>query len=415
MTDAIKQNNSARERRRRYARWIRRILAVVAVAAVIGAIVFAWLPKAIPVDVAKVTSGPFEVTVDEDGKTRVKDRYVVSAVLMAHMARITLQAGDDVQPGTVLARLLPLPPQLLDPRSLAQAQARVAASQAGKRQALSSIARVETSLEFAEREAKRQHSLKMSGAVADNVLERADLQTRSLKEELASAQFSSKVADQELAMALAALGRMSKNPKGEADEQFDIVSPVKGRVLRVIQQSEGVVQPGTPLIEIGDPNALEIVVDVLTSDAVEIKPGTPVRIERWGGDYALKAHVRMIEPSAFTRLSALGVEEQRVNLIVDIDESQSRWSALGDGYRVEARMTVWQHDRVLQAPLSAAFRQGNGWAMFIVRDGRARLVPVEIGHRNASAVEIIRGVSDKETVIIHPGDRVADGVRVDVR
>ncbi|MBN1652308.1 MAG: HlyD family efflux transporter periplasmic adaptor subunit [Deltaproteobacteria bacterium] len=415
MTDAARKNQETRERKRRYARLIRRILALLAIALVVGAIVLAWMPKAVPVDVARVKRGPFEVTVDEDGKTRVKDRYLVSAPLMAHMARLTLEAGDDVQPGAILARLLPLPPQLLDPRSMAQAEARVAAARAGKRQSLTTIARVETELRYAEREAQRQRSLKSSGAVAEAALERAELEARALKEEHASAEFAAKVADQELAMALAALGRIGKTRAGDEDEQFELVSPVKGRVLRVIQESEGVVQPGTPLLEIGDPSALEIVVDVLTSDAVEIKPGTPARIERWGGDRVLRAHVRMVEPSAFTRLSALGVEEQRVNAVIDIDEPRSIWSALGDGYRVEARMTVWRGEAVLQAPMSATFRQGDGWAVFTVREGKARQARVEIGHRNSRAVEIVGGLREGETVIVHPGDRVADGVRVGVR
>jgi HlyD family secretion protein len=415
MTDANKSNNDQRERKRRFARSMRRFLAAIALALVVGAIVLAWMPKAVPVDVAEVKRGPFEVTVDEDGKTRVKDRYLVSAPLMAHMARITLQVGDDVEPGTVLARLSPVPSQLLDPRNLAQAQARVGAAVAGKSQARSTIARIETALRYAEREAERQRLLKSNGAVAEAALERADLEARSLKEELASAEFAAKVADQELAMARAALGRMGKSRKSERDERFDLVSPVKGRVLRVIQQSEGVVQPGTPLLEIGDPSALEIVVDVLTSDAVEIEPGTPVRIDRWGGDRVLRAHVRMIEPSAFTRLSALGVEEQRVNAIIDIDEPRSVWFTLGDGYRIEARMTVWQGKNVLQAPMSAAFRQGDGWAVFIVRDKKAKIALVKIGHRNARAVEIVSGLREGQTVIVHPGDRVADGVRVDVR
>lgn len=415
MTEAKITNNDTRKRKRKVAQLIRRILAFVATGLVVGAIVFAWLPKPVPVDVAKVINQSFEVTIDEDGKTRVKDRYVVSSPLMAHLARITLQPGDDVEPGAVLARLLPLPPVLLDPRSLAQAQARVAAAGASKRQVSATIARVRASLEYAEREAARQKVLRGSGAVAESTLENADLQARSLKEELASAQFSAKVADQELTMALAVLGRFGKNRPVSSEEQFDVASPVKGRVLRIIQQSEGVVQPGAPLLELGDPSALEIVVDVLTSDAVELKPGTPVRIERWGGERALSAHVRMVEPSAFTRLSALGVEEQRVNVIVDLDEPHAVWSALGDGYRVEARMTVWRRDRVLQAPLSAAFRQGDGWAVFVVRNQQAKLVPVEVGHRSTRAVEIVRGLREGDTVVIHPGDRVANGVNVSVR
>jgi HlyD family secretion protein len=415
MSETKTTNNDPRKRKRKVAQLIRRILGAAAAVLAIGAIVLAWLPKPVPVDVAKVINTAFEVTIGEDGKTRVKDRYLVSSPLMAHLARITLQAGDDVQPGAVLARLLPMPPSLLDPRTLAQAQARVAAATASKRQVLATIARVQTSLEYAQREAGRQKVLRGSGAIADSAFESADLQARSLKEELASTQFSAKVADQELVMALAALGRIGKKRSGQEEEQLDVVSPVKGRVLRVIQQSEGIVQPGTPLLELGDPSALEVVVDVLTSDAVELKSGTPVRVERWGGERALNAHVRLVEPSAFTRLSALGVEEQRVNVIVDLDEPHAVWSALGDGYRVEARMTVWRGERILQAPLSAVFRHGDGWAVFVVKDSKAKLTSVAVGHRSTRAVEITRGLREGDTVVVHPGDRVAKGVKVTIR
>ena len=414
MNQAQPDDSETRARWRRIARVIRRILAVVGVALVVAAIAFAWMPKPVPVDVGQVTRGLLQVTVDEDGKTRVKDRYLVSAPLMARLARISLQAGDDVEPGQVLAHLLPLSPQLLDPRARARAEAQVAAARAARLQVEATIARVEAALRFAEREAERQRALRGRGAVAEATLERAELEARSLREELASARFAAKVAEQDLAVARAALGRVGKG-SADADEQMQVVSPVKGRVLRVIQQSEGVVQPGTPLLEIGDPAALEIAVDVLTSDAVEIQPGTPVRIERWGGDRALRAHVRTVEPSAFTRVSALGVEEQRVNTIIDLDEPYQAWKRLGDGYRVEARIAVWRGDQVLQAPLSAVFRHGEGWAVFSIAEKRAVLTPVQIGRRNQRAVEITGGLQQGDMVIVHPGDRVEDGIEVKVR
>jgi HlyD family secretion protein len=414
MTDRTDAKREQRKQQRKVAQAIRRILGALAAAAVVGAIIYAWLPKPVAVDVARLSRAPFEVTIEEDGKTRVKDRYMISAPLPAQLTRISLQAGDEVSPGQVLAQLLPLPPQLLDPRSLAQAQARVAAATASKRQVSATINRVQTALDFAKREAARAQQLQKSGAVAESNLERADLEARSLTEELASARFSAKVAEQELTMAHAALGQLGKQST-ETAEQFELPSPVKGHVLRVIQQSEGMVQPGTPLLEIGDPATLEVVVDVLTADAIELKPGTDVRIDRWGGDRLLRAHVRLVEPSAFTRLSALGVEEQRVNVIVDFDDPPQAWSRLGDGYRVEARMIVWNRPDVLQAPLSATFRKGDGWAVYAVRDGKARLIPVEIGHRNTRAVEIVRGLREGDTVVVHPGDRVADGVSVAIR
>ena len=224
------------------------------------------------------------------------------------------------------------------------------------------------------------------------------------------------MADHELQVAQATLGRIDK-PRGkhEAEPEVEITSPVRGRVLRVIQESEGAVQPGTPLLEIGDPTALEIVVDVLTSDAVAIQPGAPATIERWGGAQALPAHVRLIEPSAFTRVSALGVEEQRVNVVIDLDAPHATWSALGDGYRVEAAIEVWNGNDVLSVPASAVFRRGEGWAVFQVKDGKALVKSVAIGRQNAEREQITRGLQAGDQVIVHPSDRVADGARVEAR
>ncbi len=378
-----------------------------------GAVAYAWLPKPVAVDLGRVERGHLQVTVDEDGRTRVKDRYLVSAPLLANVARIELNPGDPVEPGTVLARLLPLQAPLLDARSKAEAEARVAAAAAQRRQAYSTVERVRTGLELAQREATRQRSLTGSGAVSARSLEQAELEERARRQELASSEFGARVADYDLQMARAALGRLGK-PHGD-QEQIDVVSPVKGRVLKVMQQSEGAVQPGVPLLEIGNPAALEIVVDVLTSDAVHIRPGASVSIERWGADQPLRAHVRLVEPSAFTRVSALGVEEQRVNVIIDLDEPRSVWAALGDGYHVEARIVVWEGDGVLQVPASATFRREPGWAVFRVADGKAQLVPITIGHVSTERVEVLRGLHEGDPVIVHPSDRVSDGTRVVAR
>jgi HlyD family secretion protein len=212
-------------------------------------------------------------------------------------------------------------------------------------------------------------------------------------------------------MAQAALGRLGNSQA--QDDQLELTSPVRGRVLRVIQQSEGVVQPGTPLLEIGDPAALEIVVAVLTSDAVHIEPGARVQIERWGGDKPLPAHVRLIEPSAFTRVSALGVEEQRVNVLVDLDAPQAHWARLGDGYRVEARIAVWESKDTLSVPASAVFRRADSWAVFKVKDGIAKVVSIEVGERNPERVEVKRGLQAGDKVVGHPSERLADGLAVE--
>lgn len=399
-------------RKRAWASLARRVLMWLLAAGGAGAVVYAWLPKPVGVDMAKVERTHLRVTIDEDGRTRVKDRYVVSAPLLANVGRIELNPGDSVEPGTVLARLVPLDSPLLDARSKAQSEARVAAAAASRRQAYSSIDRVRTVLEIAQREAARLRSLQKSGAVAERTLEQADLEERSRREELASAEFGARVADYDLRMAEAALGRIGKPGK---EEQIEVSSPVKGRVLRVIQQSEGAVQPGAPLLEIGDPAALEIVVDILTSDAVRVRPGAVVFIDRWGGDHPLKAHVRLVEPSAFTRISALGVEEQRVNVVVDLDDPHTMWSALGDGYHVEAQIVTWEGDAVITVPASATFRREQDWAVFQVKDGVAKLTPITLGHVNSESVEALRGVGPGDQVIVHPSDRVTDGTRVEPR
>ena len=413
------EQDTRAEQRRKFIRsreragYLRRGLALVVVLGVAAGMVFSWMPKPVPVDLGAAEVGRLQVTVNEDGRTRVKDRYVVSAPLLANLARIELDPGDPVTQQTVLARLVPLSPPLLDTRSRAQAEAQVAAASASKRQAAAAIKRVSASLSFAQRELKRNRGLTRSGAVPVRVVEQAELQVRSLTEELQSARFGEKVAKHQLHVAQAALGRLGKH--AVSDEQLEITSPVDGRVLKVIQRSEGAVQPGTPLLEVGNPHALEIVVDVLTSDAVHVRPGTPVVIERWGGEQALKAHVRLVEPSAFSRVSALGVEEQRVNVVIDLDEPIERFRALGDGYRVEARIIIWQRDDVLQVPASAVFRHGEGWAVFKRDQGHAKLTPVKIGRRNAQQVQIVEGVSAQEQVIVHPSDRVLDGVEVVTR
>lgn len=399
---------AARVRRGR-AQLARRILLFVLLAGVAGAMALAFMPDPVGVDVARVTRGPLVVSVDEDGRTRVKDRYVVSAPLLGNLARIELKPGDSVEPGTVIARLLPLDPPLLDARTRSQAESRVAATRAARKQSASSVQRATAALELVAKETARNRALLGGGAISEAAYERADLQERTLREELASAQFGARVADHELAMAEAALGRLGKAAHGD---EMEITSPVKGRVLRVIQQSEGAVQPGTPLVELGDPAALEVVVDVLTSDAVHIQPGAKVSIERWGGPDALRAHVRMVEPSAFSRLSALGVEEQRVFVVIDLDEPREKWATLGDGYRVEARVVVWEGKDILQVPASSVFRRGHAQTVIAVEGDTARMRPVEVGHRNSDRVEIVKGVSEGAEVVLYPSEHLDEGTRV---
>lgn len=395
-----------RNRRKVILRWVKRGALAVLVLAVVGLIVLASLPKPVPVDAVVLERGPMEVTVDEDGRARVRDRYVVSAPLNGRMARIELHAGDPVERGAILARIAPLSSPLLDERSVKTTEAQIAAARAGKGQTTAQIVRAKATLEFAKAEAKRMKKLFDSGAVASQALEQARLAERTAAAELESLRFASRVADHELRMAQASLSRT--DGKGE---QLDVPAPVDGRVLKVIQENEGVIQAGTPLLELGDPAALEIVVDVLTSDAVSIKPGAKVRIDAWGG-HALPGRVRLIEPSAFTRLSALGVEEQRVNAVIDLDGTREDWGGLGDGYRVEAKIVIWESDDVLTVPASAVFRQDKSWAVYRIQDNRAVLTTIEIGHRNATSIEVLSGLDLPASVLLHPSDRITDGIEV---
>lgn len=401
------------QQRRSLGRWIRRGFAAIFVVGIAALIVVAMLPKPVPVDLARASTGPLVVTVDDDGVARVKDRYVVSAPLSGSMARIELDPGDHVKQGDVLARIVPVTPALLDERSKTSAEARVSAALAAQQQAVSALERARAHYEFTKKDAERQSALFARGAVSSELHDQAVLAERTASADARSARFGVQVADYEVKMARAALGRLSKRDAGKQD-QMTVPSPVSGRVLKVLHQSEGVVSAGTPLVEVGDPRALEIVVDVLTSDAVGIRPGARARIVEWGGA-PLQARVRRLEPSAFTEVSALGVEEQRVNVVLDLDSPPAAWAALGDGYRVKAEIVVHDKPKALTVPASAVFRHDAGWAVFRAENGVARLSAVEIGLRTPHRAEVARGLSAGTRVVLHPSDRVHDGVRISPR
>lgn len=404
--------SSSSGKRRSLTKWLRRAFFGALAVGLAFMIVVSFMPKPVVVETATVGKGTLVVTVDEDGKSRVKDRYVVSAPLSGNLARIELRPGDMVKPGQVLARLVPLEAPLLDTRSKAEAEARVRAAEAARRQSKAQIERAKAAYSFAKKSAQRAKQLSKDGITTQADTDQALLEERARSAELSSSEFGSKVADYEAQMARAALGAMS-GKKGAADS-MDVPSPVAGRVLRVMHESEGVVQAGAPLVELGDPSALEVVVDVLTSDAVRIKQGARTEILRWGGA-PLKAEVRLIEPSAFTRLSALGVEEQRVNAIIDLRDPYSKWTALMDGFRVEARIVVWEGQDVLHIPASALFQSGDGFAIFVVEGELARKRPIKIGHNNGLQAEVLEGIAEGARVILHPSDRVVDGARVTFR
>ncbi|MGB3051968.1 MAG: HlyD family efflux transporter periplasmic adaptor subunit [Polyangiales bacterium] len=394
-------------------KWIRRVLIALAVLAVVGLIVVAWIPNPVEVEVAEVSRGALVVTVNEDGRTRVKDRYTVSAPITGNLARLDLEAGDLIEQEQMLARLVPLPPPLLDSRTRAEAKARVDAAMAARRQAQAAVNRAKFQRDFAKQESQRALAVVQQGGLARSEADRAVSTYRSSEEDLRSAEFGGRVAEHQLKLAQTTLMQLSG--EGEEGEQLEIISPVAGQVLKVFQESEGVVQGGTPILELGDPAALEVVVDVLSQDATRIPQGAPTLIERWGGKNPLRGHVRIVEPSAFTKLSALGVEEQRVNVIIDMDDERELWQSLGDGYRVEARISVWEGKDVLRVPASAVFRSEESWATFVVEDGTAVIRTVELGETNGLETEVLSGLEESEMVIAYPSDSVRDGVSVEAR
>lgn len=401
----------ARRPLRKRRRWpVRAAWAAVLVAGA-GGLTYAWWPRPLAVDAAEVTRGDLTVVVDEVGKTRVRDRFVISAPLAGNLLRIELRPGDRVRAGSVLARLSPLEAPLLDPRTRLEAASRSAAAASAESQARAAIARAEVASRHAADELERVQTLVASGSLARDALLHAELEARLRTEELASARFAAQSAAHEAAMTRAALARFGTTTSREG---FDVTAPVDGTVLRVPAQSAGPVQPGTPLVELGDPGALEVVTEVLSADAVRITPGANVTLERWGGA-PLRAHVRRVEPSGFTRLSALGVEEQRVPVVIDLDEPKERWATLGDGYRVEDRIVVDERHDVLRAPIGAVFRNGDGWAVYTVASGRARLSPVTLGAKNDLQVEITKGLAERDSVVVHPGEKVKEGARVRAR
>jgi HlyD family secretion protein len=396
------------------ARLLRRLALIVFVVAVAGAVAWALWPRPVEVELARASVGTLTVTVDEDGVTRVKERYVVSSPLTGRLGRITLDPGDAIEAGqTLLAVIEPMDPALLDPRALALAEARVNAAQAALDQAEPNLARADAALEFAQSETGRvRESMERGGGSTARDLDEALLQERLRTEERRAAGFARDIAQFELEQAKAALLRTQPSQTQPPDNRFEIRAPISGVVLRVLQESAMVVAPGTPLIEVGNPRDLEIVVDVLSSDGVRIRPGAPVLIEQWGGDQPLSGRVRLVEPGAFLKISALGVEEQRVNAIVDFTDSPEAREGLGDGYRIEARITVWEGESILKIPTGALFRHAASWAVFQLVDGRARVRNVEVGRRNDAEAQVLRGLTVGDAVVVYPSDRVREGVRV---
>jgi HlyD family secretion protein len=395
---------------------VTRIVGSVGLLAVLALVVVSFLPEPVPVDVEPVTQGRFEQAVEEDGKTRVRERYVVSAPLAGRVLRIELKEGDTVAQGGLLAVMLPAAPALLDVRTERELKERLAAAEDESRRTKAVIQRSKAALKQARIDFNRSRELAREHLVPPAQLEQAELAMTIQTKELEAAEFQDNVAGHQVDLARAALlqARRGIDPKA-APDRLEIRSPVAGRVLRVLQESEAVVALGAPLLEIADPSDLEVVVDVLTTDAVQITPGMAARIERYGAGPPLDGRVRLIEPSGFTKISALGVEEQRVNVVIDPASPTEQWRALGDGYRVEARIIVHEDPDAVKVPAGALFREGEQSIVFVVDGSRARKRAVEVGRRNGIEATIAKGLNAGESVIVYPSDAVKDGVKVKQR
>ncbi|MCB1224220.1 MAG: HlyD family efflux transporter periplasmic adaptor subunit [Verrucomicrobiales bacterium] len=375
----------------------------------------AFRPQPVAVDLASVTRGPLQVTIQHEGRTRVKDRFVISSPLAGRLQRIALKPGDPVTAGeTLMAVLEPTDPELLNPRALAQAEARVKAAEAAAKQAEPVVERAQSMVDLTTKELNRLEDLVPLGGAARVEYDTAVQKERAATEDLHAAEFAAKVAQFELELARAALLFSKPKAPGDADQgpRLEIRAPITGRVFRVFEESSTIVAAGTRLLEVADPANIEIEVDVLSTDAVKVHPGTPVIVEHWGGDHDLEARVRMVEPSAFTKISALGIEEQRVNVIADFTGPAEKREALGDGYRIEARLVIWHSDDVLKAPAGALFREAGQWSVFVAENGTAHLRSVQIGHRNDLEAEILDGLNAEDRVIVYPSDQIEEGTRL---
>jgi HlyD family secretion protein len=372
--------------------------------------VLAWVllrPTPVLVEVATSTRGPMQVTVDEDGETRAHDRFVVAAPIPGRLLRVDLEEGDVVRENQIVAQIEPLP---LSQQQREEVFARIEAAEAAKRQADARMAHAQEDYAQARRDRERAEQLGREKIISSQALEQARNAEITGAQELEAAKFFALSAASEVKVARAGLVGI----EGKLGERkiISLRSPVAGSVLRIVEKSERVLTAGAPVIVLGDPEKIEIVTDVLTTDAVNIKPGAPAFLEAWGGDHPLKARVRLVEPAGFTKISALGVEEKRVNVIADFVDPPDR---LGDGYRVETRIVTWEAPDVLKIPGSATFRQGDNWSVFVVEDGRARLRVIQVGHRNQVEAEILAGIGPSEIVVLHPSNQLRDGVRVRMR
>jgi HlyD family secretion protein len=405
-----------------HAIWLKRAGWTIALLLAVAGLLWFVAPRPVAVDLATVTKGPMEVTVDDDGKTRVRHVYTVSAPIAGNVLRIShplgshdvsLHVGDQVTADqTIVAIMQPTTPGFVDARSREELEAGVAAADAGVKQAEAEIRRLQAALDFSRGEFQRAQTLSRTQTISAQAFDRAKFNVESNE----AAVISAKAQFEVRRFSRDSLAARLADPSGFVTPAnpaccIQIKAPATGRVLKIIQDSEAVVQTGAPLVDIGAPSDLEVVADLLSTDAVQIEAGAPVRIDGWSGP-PIQGRVTRVDPAGFLKISALGIEEQRVRTTIDFTAPSDAWSRLGHDYRVIVHVTVWSGENVLSVPVGALFRQGEDWAVFAVKDGRAHPTVVKIGHRNNRMAEVTSGLSIGDSVILHPSDRIKNDVAV---
>jgi HlyD family secretion protein len=389
---------------------------IIAIAVlVIGLLVWGFWPRPVLVELVTAKRAPMTVTIEEEGRTRVIDRFIISAPVDGVACRVQLDVGDAVEQGQTLLSISPLESRVLDPRSEAEAKARVAAAKSALQAAEQQADAARASATFYRNEIKRLKPLAEQGVISQGAFDKAQMDVLTANATLRSAKHAVEVARYEMEAAETALAYSAGTVTGDPSVRVPVKSPVTGKILQMPHECEGPVTTGQELLVVGDPSLLEVVVDLLSADAVKVKAGSKVYFDRWGGDGSLQGVVRTVEPFGFTKISALGVEEQRVNVIADFVSPKEQWQRLGDGYRVEARFVIWEGENVLQVPASSLFRLNDGWALFVVQNGRAHQRVVKVGQRTGLVAQILEGVKEGEKVVNHPSDEVSDGVRITER
>jgi HlyD family secretion protein len=379
---------------------------------IIGLLVWGFWPQPILVEIIASKRAPLTITIEEEGRTRVIDRYVISAPVDGVACRQQLHVGDLVDKGQVLLSITPLESQVLDSRSRAQAKAKLAAAESALLAAKEQARAATAVAKLANKELKRLQPLVDKGLISRKAFDKATTEVNTSNAAKRSANFNVDVSRYELEAARTILQHSAATASRTPTEKVPIRSPIAGKVLKVARECEGPVRTGEALLEVGDPSGLEVEVDVLSADAVKLSQGLTVFFDRWGGEHPLEGTVRVIEPVGFTKTSALGVEEQRVLIISDFTSPAEQWQRLGDGYRIEARFILWHENNVLQVPASSLFRYNKGWAVFVVENGHAKRREIKVGQRNGLIAQILEGVKEGETIINHPSDEVEDESRV---